>query len=82
MISMRKPLFLRYSAVWIMAAAWLSPRLSACASCYGDPSSPVIKSVNLGIWLLLAVTGTVLFGIAAFAWKIGRRSGAASAAGH
>lgn len=36
----------------------------ACSVCLGDPNSPMVKSVNTGVWFLLAVIGTLLVGFA------------------
>ena len=37
---------------------------SACAVCIGNPKSPMVRSMNDGVWLLLAVVGIVLVGFA------------------
>jgi hypothetical protein len=34
----------------------------ACSVCYGDPESPQVKAMKMGILLLLGVVGTVLAG--------------------
>lgn len=41
-----------------------SKTAKACSVCLGDPNSPMVKSVNTGVWFLLVVIGTVLVGFA------------------
>ena len=36
----------------------------ACAVCYGNPDSPMVKAMNAGIWVLLGCIFTVLSGLA------------------
>ena len=36
----------------------------ACSVCFGDPTSPMTKSMIAGIWVLLAFIGTLLAGFA------------------
>ena len=36
----------------------------ACAVCYGNPDSPMVKAMNAGIWVLLGCILTVLSGLA------------------
>ena len=36
----------------------------ACATCFGNPDSPLVKSANAGIAFLMAVIGTLLMGFA------------------
>lgn len=56
----------KYKKIGFLAlATWLlvRPETSfACAVCIGDPNSPMAKSVNAGVWFLLAVISTVLVG--------------------
>jgi len=49
-------------------------RLLACVVCF-SPFDPLVRdSVNAGVLVLLAVTGGVLIGFAAFIVRIARRS--------
>ncbi|MEK8023900.1 MAG: hypothetical protein AAB229_08855 [Candidatus Hydrogenedentota bacterium] len=53
------------AAIWLVAA-WAGP-VSACAVCYGDPSSSAVQSVNMGVMFMVGVVGMVLAGfVAAF----------------
>lgn len=46
----------RFSAVAASAVALVrAGPASACAICFGDPNSPLTKSVEMGVWFLLAV---------------------------
>ncbi len=36
----------------------------ACAVCYGNPDSPMVKAMGAGIWVLLGCIFTVLSGLA------------------
>ena len=36
----------------------------ACAVCYGNPESPMVKAMSAGIWVLLGCIFTVLSGFA------------------
>lgn len=38
--------------------------LFACSVCLGNPNSPMVKSVNIGVWFLLGVIGSVLISFA------------------
>jgi len=33
---------------------------TACSVCFGDPGSPLVQSVSLGIWVLMGFIGGVL----------------------
>lgn len=52
---MREPARLSAVAVSAVALGGAGPA-SACAICFGDPNSPLTKSVEMGVWFLLAVT--------------------------
>ncbi|NBY19298.1 hypothetical protein EBQ74_03430 [bacterium] len=56
----------KYKKIGFLALlGWLlmRPETSlACSVCLGDPNSPMVKSVNAGVWFLLAVISTVLVG--------------------
>lgn len=49
-------------------AAW------ACAACFGRSDSPMAKGMNMGIFTLLVVILSVLFGISVFFFYIMRRA--------
>ncbi len=55
--------------VWItlvIAALATSPTSAlACATCFGDPESPLTKGALMGVYVLVGVVGFVLAGIAA-----------------
>ena len=62
-----------------MATVALIPLLlpaaaSACAACFGRSDSPMAKGMNMGIFTLLIVIMSVLFGIAVFFFYILRRA--------
>jgi hypothetical protein len=42
---------------------WANDAL-ACSVCFGNPESPMTKSMVAGIWLMLGVIGTLLVGFA------------------
>lgn len=59
------------------AAAFLLLRpdaAMACSVCFGDPNSPMIKGVKMGILLLLSIVGAVLASIAGIAYTWARRA--------
>lgn len=47
---------------------------SACAVCFGDPSSALTKGMNNGILVLLGVVGLVQCGFVALFWTLWRRA--------
>ncbi len=58
----------KYKEVGFLAIAYClfgsSQKAWACAVCFGDPNSPMVQSVNSGVWFLLAVISSVLVGFA------------------
>lgn len=48
--------------------------LLACATCYGDPSSSLTQGMNMGILVMLGVTGLVLGGCGALFVMFARRA--------
>ena len=58
---LRKYKHLGYLALLI---ALVADEAAACSVCFGDPSSPMTKSMVAGIWVMLGCIGTLL---AAFA---------------
>lgn len=60
---LRKFRSLGYMAAAIATLSW-AEQAAACSVCFGNPESPMTKSMVAGIWLMLGVIGTLL---AAFA---------------
>jgi len=48
--------------------------VSACAACFGKSSDAMAQGMNMGIFALLAVIGSVLIGVASFAIFLARRA--------
>ena len=46
----------------------------ACATCYGDPGSPMTQGLNFAILTMLGITVLVLGGCAAFMVVLARRA--------
>jgi hypothetical protein len=46
----------------------------ACAVCFGQSDSPMALGANMGIFLMLGVTGAVLAGFAGFFIYLARRA--------
>jgi H+/Cl- antiporter ClcA len=57
----------------VFFAAWPTALL-ACATCFGDPDSPMTKGMNVGVLVLLFVCGVVLGAIGAFFLYLFKRS--------
>lgn len=59
-----------------LVSAWFLQASSApaCAVCFGDPNSDMIKGVKAGVLLLILVIGGVLGGIVAVAFTWARRA--------
>jgi|CXWL01.1.fsa_nt_gi hypothetical protein len=45
----------------------------ACSVCFGDPNSPLTKSMGWGIWTLMGFIGFVLILLSVLFWKIRQR---------
>ncbi len=58
----------------LLAWAVLSPNAWACAACFGKSDSPLAYGMNAGIFVLLAVIGTMLGLITSFFVFVSRRS--------
>ncbi len=56
------------ACTWLIAACacvlLAADRADACAVCFGDPESPMAKGVVAGVFVLIAVVGVVLIGVA------------------
>jgi hypothetical protein len=65
---------------WRMLAVALAilcePALSACTSCFGQSDSNMAKGMNMGIFALLLVIGSVLCGVVCFFVYLAKRSAA------
>ena len=58
--------------IGLVAAA---PReVLACAVCFGQSDSPMAVGANMGIFIMLGVTGAVLTGFASFFIYLARRA--------
>jgi hypothetical protein len=53
--------------------AWPQASL-ACAACFGKSSDAMAQGMNMGIFALLVVIGSVLIGVASFAIFLARRA--------
>jgi hypothetical protein len=52
----------------------ISPPVFACATCYGDPDSPLTQGTIVGVWFLVAVIVSVLAGIATIGYTWHRKA--------
>jgi hypothetical protein len=57
-----------------LALLMVSQPVWACAVCFGDPNSPMVKSANTAILFLLAVIGSLLGGFAGLFLYWGKRA--------
>jgi hypothetical protein len=62
------------SALFVLAAVAAPRPVLACAVCFGQSDSPMAWGTNMGIFLMLGVTGAVLGGFAAFFVYLMRRA--------
>jgi hypothetical protein len=61
--------------LFVVAAMLLLPDVaSACAVCFGDKDSQMVKGANSGIFFLLTIIGLVQIGFVALFWSFWRRS--------
>ena len=68
---MRRALFTLMVALLVATA----PRAAlACSVCFGQSDSPMAAGINLGIFAMIGVTGTVLAAFASFFIYLMRRS--------
>jgi hypothetical protein len=75
---MKKLKSLAWAAV---LAAFASPAsVMACAACFGKSDSNMARSLNAGIFSLMAVIGTVLVGAASFFVFLSRKAAATTQA--
>lgn len=75
-----RALFRQITASVVLLPLLLPAAASACAACFGRSDSPMAKGMNMGIFTLLIVIMTVLFGIAVFFFYILRRAAKMAAA--
>ena len=72
---MPKRLSRRYIAVLLAVTMLLIPSLaSACSVCMGAADDQIVIGVNMAVFMLLGVTGTMLSSIAAFMLHLRRRA--------
>ncbi len=67
--------YLAIAAV-LAAGSLTSTPAFACAVCFGDPNSLMVKSASTGIWLLIGIISTVLLtfiGLFGFWWSRARK---------
>lgn len=58
-----------------VAIVLIAPIAFACPVCFGgSPNDPMVKGVNNGIWVLLALVALVQVGFAAMFWSFWRRA--------
>ena len=58
----------------MLAILAFAPTMFACPVCFGSPDDPMVKGVNNGIWVLLALVAVVQVGFAAMFWSFWRRA--------
>jgi len=75
---MKKIRILCAAAVWAWFASPAS--LLACAACFGKSDSSMARSLNAGIFSLMAVVATVLVGAASFFVFLSRKAAATAQA--
>jgi hypothetical protein len=51
----------------VSAGLDLGAGLLACSVCFGDPTSPLAKGAEAGVWVMIGVIGFVLVAIAGIA---------------
>jgi hypothetical protein len=56
-----------------LASSFVATPAAACATCFGDPNSPITKSAEMGVWFLLAVIVLVEAGFGVFFFVYLRR---------
>jgi uncharacterized membrane protein len=64
----------RLSLVVVFALVAMAPVALACPVCFGAPNDPMVKGVNNGIWVLLALVALVQIGFIAMFWSFWRRA--------
>ncbi len=74
--SNQQPATLPMAGRWavIVTLIILAPALAACPVCFGSPDDPMVKGVNNGIWVLLALVALVQVGFVAMFWSFWRRA--------
>jgi hypothetical protein len=61
-------------AVLLLTACFADQDAFACSTCFGAPDSPMTKSMQAGIWVMIGITGVVLGCIGAFMIYLARRA--------
>jgi hypothetical protein len=61
---------------WLLLGtlAFTQPAVLACTACFGKSDSNMARGMNMGIFALLLVIGTVLCGVAGFFVYLARRT--------
>jgi hypothetical protein len=80
----KKAPFLSRAGYLLLALALLqvgTPRVLACAACFGKSDSNMAQGMNMGIFALLLVITSVLCGIAGFFVYVARRTAQLEAVG-
>ena len=62
----------RIAAAMLILAFFAGP-VFACPVCFGDTDSKMAEGLNMGVWVLLGITGVVLTGFAALIFTIWAR---------
>jgi len=65
---------MKLSAITALLLAVWPKTLLACAVCFGDPASPTTQGMNIGIMVMLVLSGVVLGAIGAFFFYLFKRS--------
>jgi hypothetical protein len=63
-----------FRAAVAIALIAIAPIAFSCPVCFGAPDDPMVKGVNNGIWILLALVALVQAGFAALFWSFWRRA--------
>jgi hypothetical protein len=73
-----KTIRLLFAGAGLACLAHLNGAAMACAACYGKSDSPMAQGMNAGIFALLGVIATVLFGACTFFVVLARRAALAA----
>lgn len=71
---MREHPFARTRIAVVLLFVAVAPSLFACPVCWGAPDDPMVKGVNSGIWVLLALVALVQAGFIAMFWSFRQRA--------
>jgi hypothetical protein len=62
----------RFALILLLVA--VAPSLFACPVCWGAPDDPMVRGVNSGVWVLLALVALVQAGFIAMFWSFRQRA--------